>query len=323
MGASDPVSDVRDDEGPRDDSVSGAATPAAPEPAPAYPPVPPPPLGYQQQWGAPAAPFAASGPVVPAGPKPPRSRTALIASLAAVGFLAIVAGTAATVVALGSPSGGSVAQAAAPGGSAKPSASASASASASPAAPATSAPVVVPTVAPSPTSTVKGTVDGDSHRGDLRFFLLPVPSGGQPINDTDGTLESLSVLSKEMASPSQGLADLKSWNCTGGATREYRSSDGTLTIRTELLHFADSSDADGWASGLNFSAGSAFSVPGIGDGRGWAFNPSDSGGFGSVIGASHVGDVMYEIEIDGTGKIAHSLLTPLMTREEQLLRTGH
>jgi hypothetical protein len=183
--------------------------------------------------------------------------------------------------------------------------------------------VVAPTVAPAPAVTVHGSVDGDSHSGDLRFFLLPLPSGAQPINDVDGTTESLGVLSKEMADPSQGLAELKSWNCTGGATREYRSSDGTTTIRTELLHFGDADEADGWTSGLSFGNGTSFSVPGVDDAKGWAFDPSDSYGFGSITGVSHVGDVMYEIEIDGTGKIPHSLLTPLMNREEQLLRTGH
>ncbi|QMU74489.1 hypothetical protein GXW83_00470 [Streptacidiphilus sp. PB12-B1b] len=327
------VSEVRDDT-PADDAgraqpaPADAPSPAAPavtaepaapaEPAaaaPVYPPTPPPPPGYQQLWGAPAAP------AVPAAPPKPRSRVGRYASLAVAGFLVIAAASAGVTVAVGSPGGSS--QAAAP---ARPTAPLSPAPGRTPtptAAPSSSAPIVVPTVAPAPATTVKGTVSGDSHSGDLRFFLLPLPSGAQPINDVDGTKESLSVLSKEMADPSQGLADLRSWNCVGGATREYRSSDGTLTVRTELLHFGDSADADGWYSGLRFGSGTSFSVPGLDDAKGWAFDPSDSEGFGSITGVSHVGDVMFQIDIDGTGKIDHSLLTPLMKREAQLLRTGH
>ena len=288
-----------------------AVHPAGPPPQGGYPMVPPPPAAFQQQWGAGMQPPA---------PAKPRSRTTMYASLAVVGFLAIVAGTAGTVVAVGKP-GGSSAQAAS-----VPSARATHSAPASPsptAAPTTPAPVVVPTVAPSPTSTVHGSVDGDSHTGDLRFFLLPIPAGGQVIGDADGTTESVSTLSKEMSDPSQGLGALKSWNCTGGAIREYRSPDGTLTITTELKHFDSDSDASGWVSGLTFGHATSFSVPGIGDATGWAYDPSDPTGYGNIIGVSHDGDVEYEINISGTGKIAHSLLLPLMKREEQLLSTGH
>lgn len=287
------------------------AQPPAPPLQGGYPMVPPPPAAFQQQWGAGAQPPA---------PVKPRSRTAMYTSLAVVGFLAIVAGTAGTVVAVGKPGGSSTQAASAPSARATHSAPASPSPTA---APTTPAPVVVPTIAPSPTSTVHGSVDGDSHTGDLRFFLLPIPAGGQVIGDADGTTESLSTLSKEMADPSQGLSALNSWNCTGGAIREYRSPDGTLTITTELKHFDSDSDASGWVSGLSFGKATSFSIPGIGDATGWAYDPSDPTGYGNIIGVSHDGDVEYEINISGTGKIAHSLLLPLMKREEQLLSTGH
>lgn len=287
------------------------AQPAGPPPQGGYPMVPPPPAAYQQQWGAGAQPPA---------PAKPRSRTAMYTSLAVVGFLAIVAGTAGTVVAVGKPGGTSTQAASAPSARATHSAPASPSPTA---APTTPAPVVVPTIAPSPTSTVHGSVDGDSHTGDLRFFLLPIPAGGQVIGDPDGTTESLSTLSKEMSDPSQGLSALNSWNCTGGAIREYRSPDGTLTITAELKHFDSDSDASGWVSGLTFGKATSFSIPGIGDATGWAYDPSDPTGYGNIIGVSHDGDVEYEINVSGTGKIAHSLLLPLMKREEQLLGTGH
>jgi len=274
----------------------------------AMPPVPPPPPGYRPGPGPAFAP-------VPVAEGKSRSRMGVYVSLAVVGFLATVAGTAGTVVALGSPGGGSV-QAAAPVLTATPSPPVTT-------APATTAPVVVPTVAPAPTAVVHGSVSDGTHSGDLRFFLLPIPDGAQPINDATGTLESLGAISQEMADPSQGLAELKSWNCTGGAVRQYRSSDGTLTIRTELLKFSDSGDAGGWFSGLHFDNGTAFSIPGVDNSNGWAFDPSGAATYGRITGVGYSGDVMYEIDIDGQGKVDHALLAPLMRREQQLLSTGH
>jgi hypothetical protein len=321
MGATDPESGVREGE-PGDNSAAGRRDSAedvkpdagaAVDPVgtvPGYPPVPPPPAGFQPQAGWAFAP-------VEVGAGRPRSRVALYVSLAVAGFLVIAAGTAGTVVALGSPQGGASVQAAAPQASATPRPSASV------AAPATTAPIVVPTVAPSPTATIRGSVDDGTHSGDLRFFLLPIPADGQPINDTSGSLESLKQLSQEMANPSQGLTDLKSWSCTGGAVREYRSSDGTLTITTELLHFDDESDSSGWFSGISFSGGSTFSVPQVPDSGGWELDPSGGDIYGSIRGYGYDGDVMYQIEIIGTGTLPHSLLVPLMQRERKLLSTGH
>ena len=327
MGATDPGS--RPDEGgAADGSGTPSGPPLVPPPVPPMPPVPPPPAA----WAAavpPAGPAAgqplgpplgqAFAPVLTPADHRPRSRVTLYTSLAVAGFLAITAATAGTVVALGSPGGG-------PAAAAAPTVTAAPSPSATPTptpAPATSAPIVVPTVAPAPTSTVRGTVNDGTHSGDLRFFLLPIPDGGQPINDATGTLETLGVISQEMADPKQGLSALKSWSCSGGAVREYRSSDATLTIRTELLHFDDSADADGWFQGFSFSNGTPFSISGVDDTKGWAFDPSGGSGYGSITGVGYDGDVMYEIDINGQGKLDRSLLTPLMQRERQLLRTGH
>lgn len=312
MGATDPGSRPLEGDfqaGEADSTHGGDVTALPPVPAPPVPPG----FGAGPGWVGPGT-GTAFAPVAVAE-RTSRSRVGVYVSLAVVGFLVIVAGTAGTVVALGSPRGGT-AQAAAPVLTATPSPSATA-------APATTAPVVVPTVAPSPTATVHGSVSDGTHSGDLRFFLLPLPDGAQPISDATGTLESLGDISKEMASPSQGLADLKSWNCTGGAVRQYRSSDGTLTIRIELLKFEDSGDAGGWFSGLHFDNGTAFSIPGVDNTSGWAFDPSGADTYGRVTGVGYEGDVMFEIDINGQGKIDHSLLTPLMQREQRLLRTGH
>ena len=265
-----------------------------------FPPVPPPPAA----WVAAASP--------PGRPTPGKGRKV---ALAAVGWLVIAAATATGVVLVGN--GGGTTQAAA---AALPSASASPSAAAS-----SSAPVIAPTptAAPSPSSTVKGTVHGSTHGGDLRFFLLPVPTDADAYGDSDGNKLSVADIAKTLGNPTTSKKILNEYGCSGGAYRSYRSNDGTVTVDVQLLHFDGSGHAGDWASGLTFGKGKEFSVSGIDNGRGVAFDPTSADGDGELLGISHVGDVEYEITVSGTGKLAHSLLTPLMKREEQRLSTGH
>lgn len=267
---------------------------------PEYPPVPPPPVGF--------APL----PVDDTGPGPRKGRQV---ALAVACWLVIAAGTATGVVLVGD--GGGTTQAAA---AALPSASASPSAAAS-----SSAPVIAPTptAAPSPSSTVKGTVHGSTHGGDLRFFLLPVPTDAEAYGDSDGNKLSVADIAKTLGNPTTSKKILNEYGCSGGAYRSYRSNDGTVTVDVQLLHFDGSGHAGDWASGLTFGKGKEFSVSGIDNGRGVAFDPTSADGDGELLGISHVGDVEYEITVSGTGKLAHSLLTPLMKREEQRLSTGH
>jgi hypothetical protein len=272
----------------------------APPPPGYYPPIPPPPPGF-----------------VPQFPVKPRNRTGLYVTLAVVGFLGIVAATASVVVAVGTSSGSSRSQQAA--------ASAPSVGTAPSAVPTTAAPTVTPSVAPAPTpsSTLKGYVHGSTHSGDLRFFLLPVPSDAEAEGDPNGVTESVSDIAKELNDPSTSKGILKDYGCSGGATRTYQTNDGTLTVAIEIIHFDSDAHADDWVSGLSFTKGTSFSVAGVSNAQGYAFDPTDADSPGSLVGISHVGDVEYEIDVDGTGKLAHSLLTPLMQREEKLLSSGH
>lgn len=254
----------------------------------------------------------------PAGPAGPGSGKGRRVALAVTCWLVIAAGTATGVVLVG---GGGTTQAAA---AALPSASASSSPLPSPSA-TTAAPSVVPTptVAPRPSSTVKGTVNGSTHSGDLRFFLLPVPGDAEAYGNADGDTMTIADIAKTLGNPTTSKKILNEYGCSGGAYRSYRSNDGTVTVDTQLLHFDGSGHASDWASGLTFGKGKEFSVSGIDNGRGIAFDPTSDSGDGELLGISHVGDVEYEITVSGTGKLAHSLLTPLMKREEQRLSTGH
>ncbi|MBF9070846.1 hypothetical protein [Streptacidiphilus fuscans] len=248
------------------------------------------------------------------------SRRGAYIALGVAGWLVLAAGTAGAVVAAGgsgSGSGGTTAAAASP----SPVASADAKATPSPkAAPTTAAPAS-PTPTPGPT--VKGSVSGSVHSGDLRYFLLPVPDGAQVYNDVNGASESCGDIAKVMSDPSTSRSVLDQLGCQGGATRSFLTNDGVWTVKVELIHFDGPGHASDWVSGLSFSQGDSFSVSGISDAKGQSFAPSSStGGNGQVIGVSHVGDVEYEIDITGSGTPSRSLLTQLMQRQEQRLSTG-
>ncbi|MHA6761692.1 hypothetical protein [Streptacidiphilus sp. PAMC 29251] len=290
-----------------DESVGSAesgpeqVTPVPPPP-PYYPPVPPPPPGHRPE-------------VFDAVPRAPRSRKGLYLSLAVAGWLVVAVGTATAVVAVGSNNNDTTTTVA----DAVPSATASATPSA---APTTAAPV--PTAAPSPTSTVRGSVSGSTHRGDLRFFLLPVPADAAAYGDQDGTKMTVAQLAKLLGNPTTSKKILDEYGCSGGATRTYRTNDGTYTVETQLMHFSSSGYASDWVQGLSFgSHAKSFGVSGVSGARGFAIDPSDPDGDGEVFGIAHEGDVEYEITVTGTGKLPHSVLNPLMQREAKRLKSGH
>ena len=264
----------------------------------------------------PAAPLL---PLSPLPPVQPRSRTALYAALTAVGMLAVATATGTAVYELGSPRGkaASALSAAVP----SPKATASPSATQSPAAVATPTPSATPT--PTPSSTVKGYVNGSSHSGDIRFFLLPVPADAGAYGDADGTKIDCTAVSKTLSDSGTSLTILKQLGCKGGAYRTYQTDDNAFTVTVNLIHFGSDGDAREWVSGMSFTSGKTFTIPGVSDAQGVALNPTGGAYTGELEGLSHVGDIEYDITVEGVGAVPHSMLTQLMQREEKLLTTGH
>ncbi|SEK69698.1 hypothetical protein [Streptacidiphilus jiangxiensis] len=256
-------------------------------------------------------------PEYPGTPEPAPRRRAGTVALAVAGWLVLAAATAGAVVAVGS--GGSprtVADPAASPSAARPTGGAKASVTPSPS-PTTASPT------PSPSATVKGSVSGNTHSGDLRYFLLPVPDGDQVEGDPNGVAQSLGDVAKEMDNPSTSRRILNDLGCQGGAYRSFVTNDGVWTVTVHLIHFDGSGHASDWVSGLTFANGHSFHVSGISDATGQSIDPSSSnGGNGLLIGVSHVGDVEYEVDVTGAGSPSRSLLTQLMQRQEQRLTTG-
>ncbi|MGW2871837.1 hypothetical protein [Kitasatospora sp. NPDC001225] len=266
-----------------------------------------------------AAPDAQAGAAVPPAPEqaPRRLPRAVGVALATAGLLAVTAASAAVTVAVGKPDTRPVA-AAAPAPS---KASAGASASATPSA----APVPVPTAVPAepaPASTVKGTVSGGKHEGDLRYFLLPIPAGGESYGPVDGMAMSDDDVA-DLFGKQDGIMDiLKSYGYKGGANRMYRTADGKAEVTVTLLKFGSTAMAADFARNYKIKSLDPFDIDGDSGGRGYLKAPKQQAYTGSMSGISSQGDVQYTIDVDVKGTPDKALLNELMKRQREWLTTG-
>ncbi|MFJ9951472.1 hypothetical protein [Kitasatospora sp. NPDC091207] len=257
-------------------------------------------------------------PVPASGRKLPR---AVGVALATAGLLAVTATSAAVTVAVGKPDP-RPAVAAAPA-TALPSPSATATASAVPTvAPTTAAPTTAaPAPAPRPTSTLKGSVSGGRHDGDLRYFLLPVPDGGEPYGPPDG----MKMTDDEVA----GLFDnqdgimriLGSYGYKDAATRMYRTADGKAEVTVTLLHFGSTSSATEFVQGYTMKL-DPIEIDGDPNAHGYVRKPKQQAYTGSMTGLSSQGDVQYTIDVDVKGTPDKALLNELMKRQRERLSSG-
>ncbi|MFJ8623495.1 hypothetical protein ACIRD3_11700 [Kitasatospora sp. NPDC093550] len=294
---------------PEPENESAAAEP----PAPAQPTTAPEPA---------AAPELAAAPEPAAGPQPSARRLprAVGVALATAGLLAVTAASAAVTVAVGKPDTHAH-PAAAPAVTASPTASASATASASP----TPEPVPVPTAVPSepaPVSTVKGTVSGGKHDGDLRYFLLPIPAGGESYGPADGMKMTDDDVA-DLFGKQDGIKDiLASYGYKEGATRMYRTADGKAEVTVTLLHFGSASMATEFVKGYKIKSLDPVDLDGLPDARGYLKKPKQQAYTGSMTGIASQGDVQYTIDVDVKGTPDKALLSELMKRQRDWLASG-
>ncbi|MFG2918501.1 hypothetical protein ACGF0D_37160 [Kitasatospora sp. NPDC048298] len=256
-------------------------------------------------------------------PAPRRLPRAVGVALATAGLLAVTAASAAVTVAVGKPDARPAVAASAPPKAASASASASASAGAS--ATPSAAPVPVPTAVPAepaPASTVKGTVKNGQHEGDLRYFLLPIPAGGESYGPADGmtlTNDDVSALFGKQ----DGIMDiLGSYGYKGGATRMYRTADGKAEVTVTILQFGSTAMARDFVKGYKIKSLEPFDIDGDPGGHGYLQTPKHESYTGSMSGISSQGDVQYTIDVDVKGTPDKALLNELMKRQREWLTTG-
>ena len=303
------------------ENESAAFTDPPPEPAaavtePAAAPTPAP----VEVPGPAAAPEAAAVPLpVPApdqAPAPRRLPRAVGVALATAGLLAVTAASAAVTVAVGKPDSR---PAAAPAPCATATASPSAGASATPSA------VPVPTVVPSepaPASTVKGTVSNGKHEGDLRYFLLPIPAGGESYGPADGMPMTRDDVSGIFGKQDDIDTILNRLGYRDGATRTYRTADGKAEVTVTLLHFGSADTASRFVQGYTIKSQEPIDIDGDPNAHGFRRTPKHEAYTGSMTGVSSQGDVQYTIDVDVKGTPDKALLNDLMKRQREWLASG-
>lgn len=266
----------------------------------------------QQDTDGPGGPFGQGPATGGSPPAVPRKRSrALLATAIGASYAVLAAGAAAAVVTTGSP----VAVIAA----AQPTPSPDTSASASPSASATTAP---PSPSPSPTPTVTGQVNGATHTGDLRYFLLPPPGGASSVQgDPDGDSENLSAVLVGYGNSASAKSFLRQLDFKGGATRTYQDSTLGGNVVIELLQFGSSGEASEWQQGFQLNGGgwSSFSVAGESGASAWDKSSADGD---TLIGSYYAGDTFYEITLYGTQTLPHTDLADLMKAEHGRLSHG-
>ncbi|MFB6891847.1 hypothetical protein ACFCX4_21365 [Kitasatospora sp. NPDC056327] len=277
---------------------------------PAQDPAPDPSAAPDRTAGAGPLPGPAAP---PAGPgKLPR---AVGVTLATAGLLAVTATSAAVTVAVGRPDARPAASATA---AAAPTASATASASATTAPPAAPAPGAG---VPSPADTVRGTVSGGRHDGDLRFFLLPIPEGGESYGPAEGMPVTDEELAGRITDGAEVITALRALGFKDAATRTYRTKDGKAEVTVTLMRFATAARAGEFARSYTMDL-PPVEISGDPAARGYLRKPEQKAYTGSMSGISSQGDVQYVVDVDVKGDPDKALLNELMKRQRDWLTSG-
>ncbi|WSR39288.1 hypothetical protein OG196_09350 [Kitasatospora purpeofusca] len=205
-----------------------------------------------------------------------------------------------------------------------PKAIASPTTASTPPGPVPSTPAAAPHTAPSvpaPASTVKGTVSGGRHEGDLRYFLLPIPAGGESYGPADGMPTTDKDLSAIYEDGLDIMGILRSYNYKDGATRTYRTADGKAEVTVTLLRFRSAADASDYAKNHTMD-GDPVEIAGDPAAHGFVRKPKEQAYTGSTSGISVQGDVEYKVDVDVKGTPDKALLNEVMKRQRDWLTSG-
>ncbi len=313
------------EDSPEAESAASESPVTALEPAP-EPEAAPAPEAAPTSQPAPEVPYPAPVPVPAPGlvltpeqePRAP-GRAARV-TLAVVGLLAVTAASTVVTVAVGKPDGKPRAAAAAP--AAAPAASASATPSPSPT-PSPTPSASTPPPPPKPSSTLHGTVNGDRHGGDLRFFLVPMPDGAESYGSADGIQLSTKELCEEFGNADEMPEILKSYGYQDDAAeRRYRTADGKQEVLVRMLRFKNSSMAREFAKGMTFDSGDSFDVDGDSNAKGVLMKPEQEAWTGKLVGVSSIGDIEYQVSVYVKGTPDKALLADAMKRQRERLGSG-
>jgi hypothetical protein len=182
---------------------------------------------------------------------------------------------------------------------------------------------VVTTSSPTPTSTVTGKVASGVHSGDLRFFLLPVPSDASVVGSPDGDAMTAATVAGAYSNSSQALKFLQQLGFKSGATRGYQTGDAKYHVDVRLLQFSSAENARAWASGDKPQANAtAFSIPGYPDEKAYDIPLDASLGEARLRAVGFRGDVFFEVDVFGQPPVDHQVLIDRARKEIARLDSG-
>lgn len=180
-----------------------------------------------------------------------------------------------------------------------------------------------PPSSPTPSSTVTGKVSNGVHTGDLRFFLLPVPSDGSAVGAPDGDTLTAANVAAFYSNSSEALKALQQLDFKGGATRTYQTGDAKYHVDVRLLHFASAENARAWAAGDKpMASWKAFSVPGYPDEKAYDIPLDASLGEARLRAVGFRGDVFFEIDVFGQPPVDHAVLIDRVRKQIARLDSG-
>jgi hypothetical protein len=254
----------------------------SPFPDPAYPDP-----AYQQatypvpQQYPPTQPYQGYPAYAPA-PQPRRGPTIVIVTVVALLLVLVVGGgiAAAYLIPKDKQANAQSSQSPAPSDAASPSAAASAS--------------------PTPDA-------GPTHGGDLRTFLVGLPSGLKKCPNEEGTNNALSLdqAANLSTDPAKRRQELQNYGFKDGAVRCWLAANGSV-VDVRLYRFgstanaSDFFDADISGTSPDYSADNITQVPGVPGGKSFANPVKSSDGYVRVISIGRSGDVVLVIAVAQT-----------------------
>lgn len=168
-----------------------------------------------------------------------------------------------------------------------------------------------------------GKVASGVHSGDLRFFLLPVPSDASVVGSPDGDTLNAATVAGSYSNSSQALKILQQLGFKSGATRRYQTGDAKYHVAVRLLQFSSADYARAWASGDTPQAdATAFGIPGYPDEKAYDMPLDASLGEARLRAVGFRGDVFFEVDVFGEPPVDHQVLIDRVRKAIARLDSG-
>ncbi len=168
-----------------------------------------------------------------------------------------------------------------------------------------------------------GSVSNGVHSGDIRYFLLPVPSDASAVGTPDGDTLTAAAAAAPYANSSEVLKLLGQAGFKGGATRSYQTGDAKYHVTVRLLHFGSASVARAWADADKEMPGwSAFGIPGYPDEKAYDIPLDASLGEARLRAVGFRGDVFFEVDVFGQPPVDHAVLIDRVRKQIARLDSG-